>query len=95
MDLHKMQYFKDVYELNSFTKAANKNFVYQSAVTQQIASIEKELGVLLFEREHGNSPIRRQGTFFIRSAGIYWMNMNMCWRKLRITHRIKYRSRKS
>ena len=38
MDLHKMQYFKDVYELNSFTKAANKNFVYQSAVTQQIAS---------------------------------------------------------
>ena len=50
MDLHKMQYFKDVYELNSFTKAANKNFVYQSAVTQQIASIEKELGVLLFER---------------------------------------------
>ena len=78
MDLHKMQYFKDVYELNSFTKAANKNFVYQSAVTQQIASIEKELGVLLFEkRAWERSYIRRQVRFFIRSAGIYWMNMNM------------------
>ena len=48
MDLHKMQYFKDVYELNSFTKATSKNFVYQNAVAQQIASIEKELVVLLF-----------------------------------------------
>ena len=28
MDLQKMQYFKDVFELNSFTKAADKNFVY-------------------------------------------------------------------
>ena len=45
MDLQKMQYFKDVFELNSFTKAADKNFVYQSAVTQQIAALEKELGV--------------------------------------------------
>ena len=68
MDLHKMQYFKDVYELNSFTKAANKNFVYQSAVTQQIASIEKELGVLLFEREHGKITHTQAGKIFYQEC---------------------------
>lgn len=68
MDLHKMQYFKDVYELNSFTKAANKNFVYQSAVTQQIASIEKELGVLLFEREHGKITHTQAGNIFYQEC---------------------------
>lgn len=68
MDLHKMQYYKDVYELNSFTKAANKNFVYQSAVTQQIAAIEKELGVLLFKREHGKIICTQAGKIFYQEC---------------------------
>lgn len=64
MDLQKMQYFKDVFELNSFTKAADKNFVYQSAVTQQIAALEKELGVQLFIREHGGIKNTLEGEIF-------------------------------
>lgn len=64
MDLLKMQYFRDVFELQSFTKAANKNFVYQSAITQQIASIEKELGVSLFKREHGKISNTPAGELF-------------------------------
>nr|WP_317378411.1 LysR family transcriptional regulator [uncultured Faecalimonas sp.] len=64
MDLQKMQYFKDVFELNSFTKAADKNFVYQSAVTQQIAALEKELGFQLFIREHGGIENTLEGKIF-------------------------------
>lgn len=68
MDLQKMQYFKDAYELNSFTKAANKNFVQQSAITQQIAAIEKELGVLLFERQHGKIQPTVAGKIFYQEC---------------------------
>lgn len=64
MDLQKMQYFKDVFELNSFTKAAEKNFVYQSAVTQQIATLEKELGFQLFIREYGGIKNTLEGEIF-------------------------------
>ncbi len=59
-----MKYFKDVFELKSFTKAANINFVHQSAITQQIASIEKEIGVILFIREHGKIESTLQGEIF-------------------------------
>ena len=77
MDLQKMQYFKDVFELNSFTKAADKNFVYQSAVTQQIAALEKELGVQLFyKRTWGESKNTLEGEIFYEECiKIFYLNM--------------------
>ena len=68
MDLLKMQYYKDVYEHRSFTKAADVNFVYQSAVTQQIAAIEKELETLLFIREYGNITPTYAGKLFYQDC---------------------------
>lgn len=68
MDLQKMQYFKDVYELNGFTKAANKNFVQQSTITQQVAAIEKELGASLLERKHGEIICTAAGEIFYQEC---------------------------
>lgn len=68
MDLLKLQYFKDVFEFQSFTKAADKNFVHQSAVTQQIAAIEKELGTLLFNRERGKITCTPAGKLFYQEC---------------------------
>ncbi len=40
----KYKYFLDVVELKSFTKAGARNYVTQTAVSQQIASLEKKNG---------------------------------------------------
>lgn len=51
MNLNKLQYFMSVYEEGSITAAAKKHFVSQVAMSQQIMSLEEELGIKLFLRE--------------------------------------------
>ena len=46
-----MKYFMTVIDCNSFTEAAEQCFISQSAISQQIKSLEKELGVELLVRE--------------------------------------------
>ena len=45
MLLRQMKYFTAVIDCNSFTEAAEQCFISQSAISQQIQSLEKELGV--------------------------------------------------
>jgi len=51
MEIRQLITFCKVAELGSFTKAADALFITQSAVSQQIRLLEKELGVSLFERK--------------------------------------------
>ena len=53
MSLWKYKYFVDVVDSKSFTKAGKKNFVSQTAVSQQISSLEKSIGGKLIERGNG------------------------------------------
>lgn len=64
MNFYNLQYFIDVAELGSFTKAAHKNYVSQTAISQQIASIEKELGFQLFIREKSEIRLTPAGRSF-------------------------------
>ncbi|MCR4842478.1 MAG: LysR family transcriptional regulator [Eubacterium sp.] len=50
MDTRKIKYFIEVAERMSFTKASSRLFVTQSALSQQISLLEKEVGVPLFDR---------------------------------------------
>ncbi|SIT02935.1 LysR family transcriptional regulator [Alicyclobacillus vulcanalis] len=50
LDLRQLRYFIKVAERLNFTEAANELFVAQSAVSQQIAELEKKIGVPLFIR---------------------------------------------
>lgn len=50
MDLRQVLYFVRVYEERSFTKAATRVNVVQPALSRQIASLEEELGSILFIR---------------------------------------------
>lgn len=75
MNILRMRYFIDVATHKSFTKAAQQNYVSQTAVSQQIAAIEKELEVQLFHREKGKVELTRAGELFfhdcVRLVGMY------------------------
>ena len=59
--------FYQIAKLGSFTKAAEATWRTQSAVSQQIKSLEKELGVQLFERiGRGNVKLTSAGESFLR-----------------------------
>jgi len=50
MNLRQLRYAAALAEARSFTKAADNEFVVQSALSQQLRKLEDELGVALFER---------------------------------------------
>ena len=49
--LKQIKYFLAVAECNSFTEAAERCFISQSAISQQISALEENLGVQLIKRE--------------------------------------------
>lgn len=53
MGIWKYKYFVDVVECKSFTKAGNKNYVSQTAISQQVADLEKKFGGKLLYRDGG------------------------------------------
>ena len=64
MLLRQMQYFAAVVETNSFTEAAERCYISQSAMSQQIRSLEHELGVKLLERGNRSFTLTVAGEYF-------------------------------
>ena len=56
MNFEQLAYVKTVYEMESMIHASEKMHISQSAMSQSIANLEKEIGYKLFERS-------RKGTF--------------------------------
>ena len=52
----------------SFTKAAERLGVSQPAVSQNVSELEKELGVKLFQRLRGETPLTPEGKVFLKYA---------------------------
>lgn len=50
VELRQLAYFVAVCEERSFSRAAARSFISQSAISHQIARLEKDLGVVLFDR---------------------------------------------
>lgn len=68
MDLQQLRYVVAVAEETSFTRAAARCFVAQSALSHQIKNLEKELGVELFSRTSRRVEITAAGTAFLTGA---------------------------
>ena len=50
MELRQLRYFVAIADSGSFSKAAERVFVAQSALSHQLAQLESELGAALFHR---------------------------------------------
>ena len=61
MHLETLKVFCDVVETRSFSVAASQNFVTQSAVSQQIRTLEERYGRRLLERTRGNVQLTPAG----------------------------------
>ncbi len=71
MLFRQMKYFISVVECSSFTEAAEQCYISQSAISQQIRSLEKELGVELIHRENRRFTLTPAGKYFYeQSKGI-------------------------
>ncbi|WP_342431290.1 LysR family transcriptional regulator [Neobacillus sp. FSL H8-0543] len=68
MDIRPLRYFISVAEHLNFTEASKELFVAQPAVSQQIAQLEKKLGVKLFHRDKHSVRLTNAGTVFLKNA---------------------------
>ncbi|MFK4272387.1 LysR family transcriptional regulator [Streptomyces milbemycinicus] len=68
MELQQMRYVIAVAETNSFTRAAERCLVVQSALSHQISRLEKELGARLFERTSRRVRLTPAGAAFLPAA---------------------------
>ena len=68
MNLDVMKTFCDLVDSGSFSKAAETNFVTQSAVSQQLAKLERQLGTQLIQRGGGMIAPTEAGKAFYRGA---------------------------
>lgn len=68
MELQQMRYVVAVAETNSFTRAAERCLVVQSALSHQVARLEKELGARLFERTSRRVRLTPAGEAFLPAA---------------------------
>lgn len=68
MLLKQMQYFITVVDCQSFTVAAEQSYISQSAISQQIKTLENELGIHLLIREGKQFSLTPAGEYFYRHA---------------------------
>ena len=64
MELRQLEYFLAVNATGSFTRAAERLYVSQPAVTNAIRALEDELGILLFDRKQKLASLTAEGKIF-------------------------------
>lgn len=68
MMLRSLKYFQSVVRLNSFSAAAEENYISQSAISQQIQALERELGFPLLERRNRSFLLTPAGEYFYQKS---------------------------
>jgi len=66
--LKQLKYFQSVARLNSFSEAAEENFISQSAISQQVQALERELGFPLLERKNRTFTLTPAGEYFYQKS---------------------------
>lgn len=68
MELRHLRYFVAVAEHGTFTEASRRLHVSQSAISEQIADLEREVGGPLLDRSAGRPRLTPQGELFLEEA---------------------------
>ncbi len=68
MELKRLRCFLEVARLQNFSKAAKVMYLSQTAVSQQIASLEEVMNVKLFERDKKEVKLTIAGEAFLPDA---------------------------
>ena len=76
MNIDEILTFLVIQETGSISKAAEKLFVSQAAVSQRLRMLENEVGASLFTRQRGykNTALTEKGKLFVPIA-VRWMNL--------------------
>ena len=70
MLFRQMKYFVAIVDCGSFTEAAERCYISQSAISQQIAALEAELGVKLMAREGRKCKLTPAGEYFYAKSRV-------------------------
>ena len=62
--IRQIRYFQAVVRNNSFSEAAEECYVSQSAISQQIQALERELSFDLLERKNPKFTLTPAGEYF-------------------------------
>lgn len=68
MLLKQVEYFVSVVKNNSFTIAAEENYISQSAISQAIKSLEDDIGTKLIKRNNRSFTLTNAGKYFYNQA---------------------------
>ena len=68
MELRQLRYFKSIADAHSFVRGSHFLRVAQPALSRSIASLEEEIGQLLFVRHNGGVSLTDAGTRFYEHA---------------------------
>lgn len=68
MTIEQLQYFYTISLTKSFSQAAIETNITQSALSKQIAKLEEELGVFLFDRTHRQIALTNEGQQLLKDV---------------------------
>ncbi len=75
MDVRQLEMFRAVVEAGSFTAAAQRLHVSQSAISRQLKLLEEELGTLVLERTGRGVNVTPEGEILLSTANRIWREM--------------------
>ncbi|MBP1994793.1 LysR family transcriptional regulator [Paenibacillus eucommiae] len=68
MELRQLQYAIQIAIERNFSRAAEKLHIAQPSLSQQLSKLEKELGVLLFQRSTSSVELTHAGSLFVEKS---------------------------
>lgn len=75
MDVRQLEMFRAVVDAGSFTGAAQRLHVSQSAISRQLKLLEEELGTLLLQRTGRGVEVTPEGTILLITANRIWRDL--------------------
>jgi molybdate transport repressor ModE-like protein len=82
LDVKRLRILREVAEHGSFSAAADSLHLTQSAVSQQIAALEKETGTRLLDRNHGRVRLTDPGASLVTHAEAVMARLDEAEREL-------------